>query len=80
MKINAGKTKLITYLYLVIGTSQKIRGLSPVTLHVEAARTAESERAKNLGVVFDRHLSFESYVDELVNRNGLLLGLPSRQA
>ena len=39
MKINAGKTKL------VIGTRQIFRGLSPVTLHVEGERIAESETA-----------------------------------
>ena len=71
MKINAGKTKL-----LVIGTRQMLRGLPPVTLHVGSARIVESETAKNLGVVFDRHLSFEPHVDELVSRcNGLLIGL-----
>ena len=53
-----------------------LRGLPPVTLHVGDARIVESETDKNLGVVFDRHLSFEPHVDEIVHRcNGLLIGL-----
>lgn len=71
MKVNADKTKLI-----VMGTPKMLRNLPRVTLDVDGAQIIETDTAKNLGILFDRHLSFDPHIDDIVARcNGLLIAL-----
>ena len=43
-----------------------LRDLPRVTLSVGGKHTAEAETVENLGVLFDRHFSFETHVDEII--------------
>ena len=71
LMLNAGKTQLI-----VIGSRQNLKHLPPVLVKIDNAAIKESDTVKNLGVIFDRHLSFSSHIDHLVRRcTGTLLSL-----
>ena len=49
----------------------------PITsINVNGVTVEEVQRVKNLGIVMDRHLSFEPHVNQLVSKcTGLLIGL-----
>ena len=71
MKLNASKTQLI-----VFGSRPNLRLLPPVTVTIDDTLIRESPTAKNLGVIFDRHLSFDSHIDYVVRKcSGILLSL-----
>ena len=71
MRLNTAKTKM-----LVIGTPAMLRGLAPVTLDFCATNITESKTVKNLGVMLDRHLSYEPHVDTVTQKcTGMLLAL-----
>ena len=71
MKLNAQKTQLI-----VFGTRQNLKLLPPVSVKLDNVSIFESQTVKNLGVIFDRHLSFDSHIDYVVRRcTGMLLAL-----
>ena len=71
MKLNAGKTQL-----LVIGTQQMLRHMPPVSVRVGGTVIEESDTARNLGVTFDRSLTFSAHIAGIKTRcNGLLVAL-----
>ena len=71
LKLNTSKTEI-----LLLGTRQNTRDLSPVSVRVGGGTIRESPCVKNLGVLFDRHLSWDAHVDDVVRKSvGLLIGL-----
>ena len=71
MKLNTIKTQLI-----VFGSRQNLKSLPPVSVKIDNTSINESQTVKNLGVIFDRHLLFDSHIDHLVRRcTGMLLSL-----
>ena len=71
MMLNANKTQLI-----VFGSRQNVKSLPPVCVKIDNALIQESQTVNNLGVIFDRHLLFDSHIDSVVRRcSGMLLSL-----
>ena len=71
MNINASKNQLI-----VLGIRAMLRSLTPITIRVGNTPVTESKMAKNLGLVSDRHLTFETHIDQLTTKcTGMLIGL-----
>ena len=71
MKLNAKKTQM-----LVLGTPAMLRNLPPVTLRFSGSVIPDSGVVKNLGVMLDRHLSFEAHVDYMTKKcTGILIAL-----
>ena len=71
LKLNTSKTEI-----LLLGTRQNTRGLSPISIRVGGETVRESQHVKNLGVLFDRHLSWDAHVSDVVRKSvGLLIGL-----
>ena len=71
LKVNPDKTQLI-----VIGTKQNLRSLQPVTVNVMGTSINESATVKNLGVTFDKNLTFTDHVTDVARRcTGVLSGL-----
>ena len=71
MKVNSSKTQLI-----IFGTRQMLHDLPKTSINVNGLTVEEIQRVKNLGLVMDRHLSFEPHVNQLVAKcSGLLIGL-----
>ena len=71
MKVNVSKTQLI-----VFGTRNMLRDLPPVQLKFGNSVITESRVVKNLGLTMDRHLTFESHIDQLVAKcTGVLIAL-----
>ena len=71
LKLNTSKTEI-----LLLGTRQNTRDLSPVSVRVGGETIQESPYVKNLGVMFDRHLTWDAHVSDVVRRCvGLLIGL-----
>ena len=71
IKINAQKTQ-----FIILGSQQNIRRLSPVKIKFMDADVAGSSTVLNLGVTFDQTMSFSSHVDTVVQRcTGMLCGL-----
>ena len=71
LKLNSAKTEI-----LLLGTRQNTRDLSRVSVRVGAETIQESQCVKNLGVLFDRHLSWDAHVSDVVCKSvGLLIGL-----
>lgn len=71
MKVNADKTQL-----MVFGTKAMLRNFPEVRLNFGGSVITESRTAKNLGLVMDRFLTFDSHIDQLVGKcTGMLLAL-----
>ena len=71
LKLNISKTEI-----LLLGTRQNTRSLPPVSVRVGGETVQESQTVKNLGVLFDRHLSWDAHVSDVVRKcTGLLIGL-----
>ena len=71
LKVNTGKTELI-----VFGSRQNCRGLAPISIRFREDMIREGPTVRNLGVQFDRHLTWDSHVSALVKKcNGILIGL-----
>ena len=71
MSLNAKKTQM-----LVMGTQAMLRGLPPVTLSFCGTVVPDAKVVKNLGVSIDRHLTFESHIDDMSRKcTGILIAL-----
>lgn len=71
MKINSSKTQ-----FIILGSQQNIRNIRHPTINFMDSVIEVSKTAKNLGVVFDRCMSFTSHVDDVIRRcTGTLRGL-----
>ena len=71
MKLNAAKTQA-----LVLGTPAMLRGLPLVSLNFLGTVVPDSRVVKNLGVIIDCHLNFQSHVDQVTAKcTGILVGL-----
>ena len=71
LKVNTAKTELILF-----GSRQNCRGLDPISIRFREDTIREGPMVKNLGVVFDRHLTWDPHVSALVKKcNGILIGL-----
>ena len=71
LKVNTGKTEL-----LVCCSRQNCLKLAPVTVRFREDVVRESPGVRNLGVVFDKHLTWDSHISALVKKcNGILIGL-----
>ena len=71
IKINASKTQL-----LVLGTRAMLRGVPQISLKVGTTTVTESRTVKNLGLVMDRHMTFEPHIDQLTAKSaGTLIAL-----
>ena len=71
MKVNTTKTQL-----MVFGTKAMLRHMPPVSVKFGSAVITESVTVRNLGVVMDKHLTFEPHIDQLVARStGTLIAL-----
>ena len=62
MKLNATKTQMI-----VIGTPAMLRHMPAVQLKFCGATVKDSRVVKNLGVIIDRHLTYQSHIDEMTH-------------
>ena len=71
LKVNTAKTELILF-----GSRQNCRGLDPISIRFREDTIREGPTVRNLGVVFDRHLTWDAHVSALVKKcNGILIGL-----
>ena len=71
LKLNVSKTGI-----LLLGTRQNTRDISPVSVRVSGETVQESPCVRNLGVLFDRHLTWDAHVSDVVRKCvGLLIGL-----
>ena len=71
MKLNATKTQA-----LVLGTPAKLKNLPPVSFNFLGTVIPDSRVVRNLGLVMDRHLTFNSHVDQISAKcTGILIGL-----
>ena len=71
LKVNTSKTELISF-----GSRQNCRGLDPVSIRFREDTIHEGPTVRNLGVIFDRHLTWDPHVSALVKKcNGILIGL-----
>ena len=71
LKVNTGKTELILF-----GSRQNCRDLDPISIRFREDTIREGPTVRNLGVVFDKYLTWDSHVSALVKKcNGILIGL-----
>lgn len=71
MKINASKTQL-----LVLGTRAMLRDVPQISIDFGNTSVTETRTVKNLGLVIDKHLTFEPHVDQMTAKcTGMLLAL-----
>ena len=68
-KLNASKTEVL------LGTKQNTRSLPPISVWIGGETVQGSRTAKNLGVIFDRHLSWDAHVSDVHKCIGILIGL-----
>ena len=71
LKVNVSKFELLT-----LGSSQNLRSLPPIKISVHGTCVTSSTEVKNLGVIFDQHLSWDAHV-RAVSRKccGILIAL-----
>ena len=60
LKVNAAKTQL-----MLLGSSQNLRNIPEVTVKFREHNVLPISEAKNLGLVFDRSLSWDAHVSKL---------------
>ena len=71
LKVNTSKTELI-----VCGSRQNCRSMAPITVRFREDAVREGPTVRNLGVVFDKYLTWDTHVSALVKKcNGILIGL-----
>ena len=71
MKINQAKTQLIVH-----GTKRTLQNMKPIHIKFGSSVIGESRTVKNLGLIMDRHLTFEDHISGLVARcTGVLISL-----
>ena len=71
MKVNTDKTQLI-----VFGSKSMLRGFPSIRVRFGESLLTESGSVKNLGLIMDGHLTFDTHIDQLVSRcTGILIAL-----
>ena len=65
LKVNGDKTEM-----LIIGTNKQCRKLSNTSVNVGGSVIESSEKARNLGAVFDTNLTLKSHVNALCKSAG----------
>ena len=71
LKVNTEKTEFILF-----GSRRNCRDLDPVSIRFREDMIREGPTVRNLGVVFDKHLTWDPHVSALVKKcNGILIGL-----
>ena len=71
MKVNAAKTQM-----LVLGTPGMLRSLPPITLTFCGAVVSGARSVRNLGIHLDRHLNFQTHIDNMTAKStGILIAL-----
>ena len=71
LKVNVTKFELLT-----LGTRQNLRSLPSFTVNFRGTSLAPTTEARNLGVLFDQHLSWDAHVSALSRKCcGILAGL-----
>ena len=71
LKINVDKTQL-----MLLGSRQNVRSIPPFVVKFRDHRLVPCSEAKNLGLVFDRTLSWNSHISHITKRCfGILSGL-----
>ena len=71
LKVNVTKFELLT-----LGTRQNLRSLPSFTVNFRGTSLTPTTEAKNLGVLFDQHLSWDAHVSALSRKCcGILTGL-----
>ena len=71
MKVNAAKTELMLF-----GTKAMLRDMPEVKVNFANETVSCTDEVRNLGVIFDKNLSFQPHIDKLVPKcTGMLLGL-----
>ena len=63
LKVNTGKTELILF-----GSRQNCRGLDPISIRFREDTIREGPTVRNLGVTFDRYLTWDAHVSALVKK------------
>ena len=63
LKVNVSKFELITF-----GSRQNLRNISPINVMYKNTRLTPSTEVKNLGVIFDQHLSWDAHVRTVSRR------------
>ena len=63
MKVNADKPQL-----MVLGSRNMYRSFPPIRIRIGESLLTESSSLKNLGLVMDRHLTFDAHIDQLVGK------------
>ena len=71
LKVNPDKTQLI-----VFGSRQNLRNVPPFGMKFRERTIQPVLEVKNLGVIFDRHLSWDAHTQEITRKCfGILIGL-----
>ena len=71
MKVNSDKTQLI-----VLGSKNMLRSFPPIRIRFGESLLTESGSVKNLGLVMDKHLTFDLHIDQLLGKcTGILVAL-----
>ena len=61
---------------LVLGTKQMLRNLPQISIKVGTSTVTESRTVRNLGLVTDKHLTFQPHIDQLTAKStGALIAL-----
>ena len=61
---------------MLFGSRQNCRGMSPASIRFRQDVVHERPTVRNLGVLFDKHLTWDAHVSSLVNKcYGILIGL-----
>ena len=71
LKVNPDKTQLIAF-----GSRQNLRNITPFSVKFRERTVQPVLEAKNLGVIFDCHLSWDAHIQEITRKCfGILIGL-----
>ena len=71
LKVNPDKTQLIAF-----GSTQNLRNITPFSVKFRERTMQPVLEAKNLGVIFDCHLSWDAHIQEITRKCfGILIGL-----
>jgi hypothetical protein len=62
LKLNPGKTE-----FFIAGTVQNLIKIPPVTLKVDGSIIKPSDTVRNLGIVFDKHMSMTQHINSLIS-------------
>ena len=62
LKLNPGKTE-----FFIAGTYQSLKKIPPVTLKVDDNIIVPSDTVRNLGIVFDKHMTMTPHINSLIS-------------